>query len=199
MTSQTTSIKYSSLLDWTRDAPPPTEYCRFIRNYDFSATPLGPIEEWPEVLRQNVCHIMVHPHPRVIAWGPELCMLQNEPARQFALEYGRHDCLGKPMKELWPELVDAELGARQQEIMQNGQGFSSRDMLLLLERRGNAPASAEGVEMPPKIECHLDLAMSPILGPDFVPLGILYGASDFSERKVKLKWLTSRHRVLRLH
>ena len=139
MSSLTSSANRS--LDWTRDATPPTGYCRFIRNYDFASTPLGPIETWSQLLRQNVCHIMTHMHPRVLAWGPDLNLVHNEPARDMAIRYGRANCLGRPMRSSWPELMDAGLGDKQREVMETGKTVQVPDMLLFLDHSPQKVAS----------------------------------------------------------
>ncbi len=50
-----------------------------IAAYDWSATPLGPIEGWPAPLRDTVTMLLAAPLPMVLFWGPELIALYNDP------------------------------------------------------------------------------------------------------------------------
>jgi hypothetical protein len=166
--------------DWTRNAPPPNEYCRYVRNYDFSATPLGSINQWPQLLRQHVCQIMLNVHPRVISWGPDMCLIQNEAARQFAVEHGRHDCLGKTMRALWPELVDSEIGAQQREVLRTAVGIHTPDMLLLLEPYHSVDSKNQRSNNSNIVERHLDMNVTPIFDSHGSVAGILHGKYDLS-------------------
>jgi len=51
-----------------------------IRAHDWSQTPLGPIEEWPEALLVTA-NLMLHsPFPTILSWGPEMAFLYNDAA-----------------------------------------------------------------------------------------------------------------------
>lgn len=66
--------------DWTRlpvtSAMP--EHVRFARSVDWSATALGPIENWSADLRQMCNLIMASPHPAAMYWGDDLSAIYNE-------------------------------------------------------------------------------------------------------------------------
>lgn len=55
-----------------------------IRHYDWSATPLGPIEGWPEALKAAVRIILRTPVPIVMLWGPSGVMIYNDGYTEFA-------------------------------------------------------------------------------------------------------------------
>jgi PAS domain S-box-containing protein len=51
-----------------------------IREFDWSRTPLGPIEEWSETLLATT-NLMLHsPFPTILSWGPEMVFLYNDAA-----------------------------------------------------------------------------------------------------------------------
>lgn len=67
--------------DWVRnpDLPVP-DYCQTLRKHDWIGTTLGPLEEWPTLLRQYAYQIMLNPAPRLIYLGKELALIYNEAA-----------------------------------------------------------------------------------------------------------------------
>jgi len=71
---------------------------RCIREHDWSATPLGPIEDWPSSLRTVVCLCVATNFPIAIAWGPEHIMLYNDGYRQLC---GSKHALGMDYSKCW--------------------------------------------------------------------------------------------------
>ena len=58
--------------DWTTAAPPTilSPYIECLRSWDWSRTPLGPIEGWSSQLRLMTNLICTSPRPTAIFWGP---------------------------------------------------------------------------------------------------------------------------------
>src|SRR5580700_11094823 len=57
-----------------------SEMAERIRAYDWSKTPLGPIEDWSETLLATA-NLMLHsPFPTILSWGPEMVFLYNDAA-----------------------------------------------------------------------------------------------------------------------
>jgi len=52
-----------------------------MRNVDWPATPLGPVESWPPTLRSALSLCLGSPVPMMIWWGPELVTLYNDAYR----------------------------------------------------------------------------------------------------------------------
>ena len=74
-----------------------------IRDRDWSATPLGPVERWSPTLRTTVANIVNSPVPKVLMWGPEHILLYND--AYIAIAGGRHpEALGGRTAEMWPEI-----------------------------------------------------------------------------------------------
>ena len=68
---------------------------------DWSRTPLGPIEGWPQSLRTAASILLRSPVPIVLLWGEDGVMLYNDAYSVFA--GGRHPgLLGSKGREGWP-------------------------------------------------------------------------------------------------
>ena len=76
---------------------------RLVREHDWAATPLGPIESWPQSLKTVVDVLLASEFPMVALWGPELVQIYNDGYRQIMA--GKHPKgLGQPTRECWPEV-----------------------------------------------------------------------------------------------
>jgi PAS domain S-box-containing protein len=84
-----------------------------IRAFDWSKTPLRPVEEWSETLVATV-NLMLHsPFPTILSWGPEMVFLYNDAAIS-TLTLKHPGCLGGLYREVFHEawdLVGADLEA----------------------------------------------------------------------------------------
>src|SRR3954464_10831728 len=54
------------------------EMARLVRSKDWSRTPLGPIETWPQSLRTTVSLCLASNFPINIIWGPEHTQIYND-------------------------------------------------------------------------------------------------------------------------
>ena len=129
-----------------------------VRDFDWAATSLGSADQWPESLKLMLKMILDSGFPMSVRWGPELIMLYND---AYAPLLGdRHPrVLGKPLREVWPEIY-AELGALHDDILRGDRnGFFAEDHLWRIQRRG-APEDA-----------HFTVSYSPIPDPS-APNGI---------------------------
>ena len=84
-----------------------------IRAYNWSATPLGPIQDWSETLLATV-NLMLHsPFPTILSWGPEMVFLYNDAAIS-TLTAKHPSALGALYRDVFHEawdLVSADLEA----------------------------------------------------------------------------------------
>lgn len=80
------------------------EMAAAIRIYDWGATPLGPIAEWPPALKTAV-GMMVNSHfPKCIVWGADLVTIHND---AFGLILGEKPfALGRSFRDVWSEVWD---------------------------------------------------------------------------------------------
>lgn len=73
-----------------------------IRAFDWSTTPLGPPEGWPQPLRAAVGFMLGSGFPMFVVWGEALTTLYNDPYAR--LIRARHPAaLGTGFLDVWPE------------------------------------------------------------------------------------------------
>jgi PAS domain S-box-containing protein len=82
-----------------------------IRAHHWDATPIGPIEDWSEILVATV-NLMLHsPFPTILSWGPEMVFLYNDAG--IPTLRGKHpSALGALYRDVFREawdLVSADL------------------------------------------------------------------------------------------
>ncbi len=107
---------------------------RRIREHDWSATPLGPPETWPQPLRFALGICLGSEMPTAIYWGPELRLFYNDAWAPIPAE--RHPAaLGQPGAAVWPEIWDV-VGPQFEAVIATGQGFATYDQRLDMERGG---------------------------------------------------------------
>jgi signal transduction histidine kinase len=79
-----------------------------IRQLDWSQTPLGPMDTWPQSLRTAVAIMLGSRFPMMVHWGPELAHFYND--GYATILQGKHPgALGQPAepwwREMWPFLL----------------------------------------------------------------------------------------------
>ncbi|ROT37611.1 virulence sensor protein bvgS [Sodiomyces alkalinus F11] len=76
-----------------------------VENVDWSATSLGPMDNWPPYIQQTYSQILCNSQPSAIYWGEDLETIYNE---AFSELLGpRHpSVLGKPMAKVFPDMAD---------------------------------------------------------------------------------------------
>ena len=74
------------------------------RAYEWSSSPLGPPQTWPQSLRTTVKLVLQSRHPMFIWWGPHLIQFYND-AYAATLGPERHpSALGDRGKDCWAEI-----------------------------------------------------------------------------------------------
>ncbi|GEO17380.1 LuxR C-terminal-related transcriptional regulator [Microvirga aerophila] len=76
-----------------------------IQAYDWSSTPLGSLEAWPQPLRTTLGTMLNSKFPGYLIWGPELISFYNDAYRP--LLGSKPEALGRPLPQVWPEIWDA--------------------------------------------------------------------------------------------
>ncbi|WP_428311807.1 PAS domain-containing protein [Hydrocarboniphaga sp.] len=113
--------------------PGDSELSRMMRAQDWSATPLGPAQAWPEGLKVPLQMMLSSRFEMWLGWGPDLQFFYND-AYVPTLGIKHPWALGQPMREVWKE-VYAEV-AEQIESVRAGTPTWNKALLLLLERSG---------------------------------------------------------------
>ncbi|WP_255153124.1 bacterio-opsin activator domain-containing protein [Halorarius halobius] len=116
-------------------SPPYTadgEMAERIREFDWTETPLGPIEEWPAELRTAVDIMLGADEAIGIYWGDDLTLLYNDLAGDV-IGNKHPDALGQPARDVFPEAWDT-LGPVHEQVMAGGGATRLEELLLPLER-----------------------------------------------------------------
>jgi PAS domain S-box-containing protein len=74
-----------------------------MRAHDWSTSPLGSPDTWPQSLRSVVGLILNSKFPMFVAWGPELAFLYNDDYRPIFGAKHPH-ALGRPFRQVWAEI-----------------------------------------------------------------------------------------------
>jgi signal transduction histidine kinase len=105
-----------------------------ILTFDWSTTPLGPMNQWPQSLRTVVNILLTSRYAMWMAWGPDLTMLYNDSYRPtLGIKHPR--ALGSPASEVWAEIWP-DIGPRIETVLTTGRATYDEGLLLFLERSG---------------------------------------------------------------
>ena len=105
-----------------------------MRAFDWSATSLGPAEEWPQSLKTSVRIMLTCRQPMFVWWGEELINLYND--AYTAILGGKHpEALGRPAAQVWHEIWD-QVGPRAESAIRTNEGTYDESLLLIMERHG---------------------------------------------------------------
>jgi PAS domain S-box-containing protein len=121
-----------------QDSTPQNEFilgkgkmAELVHSMDWSKTPLGPIEEWPQSLKTTVSLCLASNFPISIAWGPERVQIYND--GYWPLTGDKHPTsMGQDYKECWysawPVLGEAfeQASAGQTRFLENQRMFLDR-------------------------------------------------------------------------
>jgi PAS domain S-box-containing protein len=104
-----------------------------MRAHDWSTSPLGQPETWPQPLRTLVRLMLNAKQAMFIAWGPELAFLYND---DYAPIFGaKHPhALGCPFAEVWVDIWEQIKPLVDQTL--SGQSSWHEDLLIPMERNG---------------------------------------------------------------
>ncbi len=108
---------------------------KLVREFDWTKTPLGAIEEWPQSLKTIVRLVLTSRFAMWMSWGPELTFLYNDDYARMTLGKKHPWALGNPSREVWKEIWD-DIGPRIQRVLETGEATWDEALLLFLERSG---------------------------------------------------------------
>lgn len=130
-----------------------------IKAFDWSKTPLGPIEEWPAALVSTLSVCLTAQTPMAIYWGKDSWLLYNDAWRPIV--GGKHPwALGIPARDVWPELWPT-IQLYYRSVLTTGAANWRSDELLPMQRFGYTE------------ECYFDYSLNPIRGQNGQVEGIL--------------------------
>ena len=152
-----------------------------FRTYDWAATPLGPVETWPQSLRSAVSTMLGSRFPNIVLWGPDLIQLYNDGYREIM--GAKHPWgLGIPTRECWPEAwgFNEPIYAR----VRQGQSVFYEDVLIPLMRYGRLE------------DVYFTLSYSPILDETCAVAGVLVTLLETTARVQATRLEAERERLL---
>ena len=104
-----------------------------IGRYDWSKTPLGSINAWPQSLKTSVSLMLSSQHPMWIGWGPQAHFLYNDAYIQV-LGSAKHPwALGRPAAEVWSEIWEI-CGPLADMVFRNGESCFVDEVRLFMNR-----------------------------------------------------------------
>ena len=105
-----------------------------MRQIDWSNTPLGPVDQWPQSLRTCVRILLTSRQPMFVWWGDDLINLYNDAYRSIL--GGKHPwALGQPASAVWREIW-TQVAPRVETAMNTEEGTYDEALLLIMERNG---------------------------------------------------------------
>jgi PAS domain S-box-containing protein len=105
------------------------------RAHDWSSTPLGRPETWPQSLRTAVRILLNTNHPMFIWWGSELIQFYNDAYRQTMGPERHPSALGQGGRECWAEIWDI-IGPQIEQVMSGGGATWHENQLVPVTRHG---------------------------------------------------------------
>jgi PAS domain-containing protein len=106
-----------------------------IAAFDWSATPLGAAEDWPQSLQAAVRIVLGSRFSMWMAWGPELTFVYNDAYAADTLASKHPWALGRRADEVWAEIW-GDIGPRIDRVMASGTATWDEGLRLFLERSG---------------------------------------------------------------
>lgn len=107
-----------------------------IRAKDWSKTPVGPVEEWPQSLRTALSIILNSKFPMFLWWGPELVCFYNDAYRPSLGQNGKHPfILGKKAVDAWTEIWHI-IKPLIDQVLVEGEAVWREDQLIPIYRNG---------------------------------------------------------------
>src|ERR1700729_1162078 len=154
---------------------------QLVREFDWTKTPLGAIEEWPQSLKTVVRTLLTSRFAMWMSWGPELTFLYNDDYARMTLGKKHPWALGRPSHEVWEEIW-GDIGPRIQRVLETGEATWDEALLLFLERSGY------------REETYHTFSYSPLAGDDGTVAGHLCVVTEETDRVIgerRLKTLRS--------
>ena len=105
------------------------------RAFDWSKTPLGSPETWPQSLRVTVRLVLTSRHPMFIWWGPELIQFYNDAYRETMGPERHPSALGARGRDCWDEIWDI-IGPQIEYVMAGNGATWHEDQLVPVTRHG---------------------------------------------------------------
>ncbi|QRM56066.1 PAS domain-containing sensor histidine kinase [Sinorhizobium sp. BG8] len=147
-----------------------------IHGFDWAATSLGPMSEWPSCLKYAV-EIMLPARAQIVMfWGPDFVALYND---AYAPTIGdKHPrALGRPARENWGELW-GDLEPLLRRVLDHGEVVFAKDRPFYIQRHGYPET------------VYFDISYSPVRDEEGSIRGVLCIVNETTERLISVNALT---------
>ncbi|RYZ20990.1 MAG: hypothetical protein EOO16_14660, partial [Chitinophagaceae bacterium] len=152
------------------------------RSHNWSDTPLGRPESWPQSLRTTVSLLLNSQFPMFVWWGPELTAIYNDSYIPIAGK--KHPrLLGQSGREAWAEIW-TDLGPLVDSVFA-GISTWSEDQLLVMNRHGYEE------------ETYFTFSYSPVLNEEGVVSGLFCACIETTEKVLAARRIAESERNLR--
>jgi PAS domain S-box-containing protein len=105
-----------------------------LRTCDWSSSPLGSPETWPQPLKTTVGILLGSKFPMFLAWGPELRLIYNDAYAEILGAKHPH-ALGHAFEDIWAEIWEDVKPFVDRAL--SGESVYSEDLPLTLTRKGH--------------------------------------------------------------
>jgi signal transduction histidine kinase/CheY-like chemotaxis protein len=154
----------------------PSVTSALVREVDWGATPLGPVETWSASLRTAVAMVLNAKHPMFLWWGPELVQIYND-AYMPSFGVGRHPAaMGQRGRACWSEIWHI-IGPQIDGVMTRGEPTFHEDALVPIFRNGRLE------------EVYWTYGYSPVFEADGSIAATLVVVTETTARVVAARWL----------
>jgi|GEM_PF-745176 len=141
-----------------------------MRSTDWSQTPLGSPDTWPDSLTSAIAISLNSGFPIAIYWGKDFTLSYNDP--WSSIPGDKHPwALGKPGAVVWPEIW-AGIEKEFESVLNEGASYRRPDAPLFMHRYGYTE------------ECYFDYTLSPITGKDGLVGGVFNAVIETSYRVI---------------
>jgi len=111
------------------------EMGKLMRSYDWSSSPIGAADSWPQSLRVTIRVMLNSQHPMFIWWGPELIQFYNDAYRQTMGPAMHPEALGARGHEFWPSIWSI-IGPQIERVMSGKGATWNVEQLVPINRNG---------------------------------------------------------------
>lgn len=159
------------------------DMAKYIREHDWSETRLGPVSQWPVLLRSTVEILLSHGFPMIILWGRDLLQIYNDSYADLMVD--KHPSgLGISNQTCWPEVwhINEPIYARV---------FAGETVTI---ENGFYPLVRHGVQQ----DIWLSLTYSPVIETDGAVAGVLVTIVETTRQVLAEAALEERSRQLNM-
>ncbi|MEG4806202.1 ATP-binding protein [Microcoleus sp. F8-D3] len=145
-----------------------SEMARLMRSHDWSQTPPGAVETWPQSLKTAIRIVLGSRYPMFVWWGQEMTKFYND--AYIPILGKRHpQALGQPASQIWAEIWDT-LRPQAEAVLNQGQSTWNQELLLVMERNGYTE------------ETYFTFSYSPVANDDGQVGGVFCACSEDTQR-----------------